>query len=137
MYDIIPCHTTQQERRMTLWFTTCLSDQLMLLPPDVVPDAASLSVRCLREPKRMGYQQCEEEIKRFTTLAARLGGGAKGGQEDPFSPSLFTAEERQHPSPKQPLMASQSPSQLLPPQFQTGTTRAPHALTPGSRPQSL
>ena len=53
-------------------------------------------------------------------------------QEDPFDLSPFTAEERQHPSPKPPVA-----SQFLPPQFQAGTTRAPHALTPGSRPQAV
>ena len=45
-------------------------------------------------------------------------------QEDPFGLSPFTAEERQHPSPKQPPVVSQSPSQPRPPQSQPATTRA-------------
>ena len=45
-------------------------------------------------------------------------------QEDPFGLSPFTAEERQHPSPKQSPVVSQSPSQPRPPQSQTATTRA-------------
>ena len=45
-------------------------------------------------------------------------------QEDPFGLSPFTAEERQDPSPKQPPVVSQSPSQPRPPQSQTATTRA-------------
>ena len=45
-------------------------------------------------------------------------------QEDPFGLSPFTAEERQHPSPKQAPVVSQSPSQPRPPQSQIATTRA-------------
>ena len=45
-------------------------------------------------------------------------------QEDPFGLSPFTAEERQHPSPKQPPVVSQSPPQPRPPQSQPATTRA-------------
>ena len=57
-------------------------------------------------------------------------------QEDPFGLSPFTAEERQHPSPKQAPVVSQSP--LSPPSSVSASHhKSCPSLTPGSRPRPV